>query len=431
MIPKINQYNSFQAFQVFKYSAQLLINVALAKTYLSAFELGVFELFIFISSSFSFFWVSGLMQTLLSFYPNSVNGAEKKSVFVNFSLILLGLGFISVIGATSYVSLSSSSLSITQVVLLYFYMLINPVSFIAEYMLLLKQEYKKLFNYGIVTLFLPCFMVAIPVFGGGGLDTAFLGLSVWALIKFTYTIILLNKYSYWKIDKLMLREIMIKAFPLIGSTLLVGSAAFVDGYIIKGIYNNEVFAVFRYGAREFPLFLLVASAFSNSMIPEIAKDGNFDIALREIKLNSKKMILRYFPLAGVLLLTSHFLFPIVFNDSFRKSFEVFDIYLLLIISRFIFPQSILIGMQKNKTMLMVSLAELFVNVISSLILVQYLGYIGVALGTVIAYVFEKLLLVYLLKIKLMIKPVKYIPVRSLLISIILILLVFISKKLII
>lgn len=431
MIPKINQYNSFQAFQVFKYGAQLFVNVALAKTYLSSFELGVFESFIFISSSFSFFWVTGLMQTLLGFYPNLNEQSGKRSVFVNFAGVMVALSFFSVIGVVLYLFLSNSSLNLLQILFLLYYMLLNPVSFIAEYILLLEQKYNQIFYYGVLTLFTPCIIVAFPVFLGEGLDTAFLGLCIWASLKFAYTILLLNKYSTWKTDKSMCRKIVSKSLPLIGSTLLVGSAAYVDGYIIKGTYNNEVFAVFRYGAREFPLFLLVASAFSNSMIPQFGKDNNLDNALRELKTNSRKMILRYFPLAGLLLMTSHFLFPIVFNDSFQKSFEVFDVYLLLIISRFVFPQSILIGLQKNKTMLFVSFAELLVNVLCSLVLVQYFGYIGVAFGTVIAYLFEKVLLVYLLKIRLMVNPSNYLPFPSLLISTIIIILLFVIKKLLI
>jgi len=89
---------------------------------------------------------------------------------------------------------------------------------------------------------------------------------------------------------------------------------------------------------------------------------------------------------------SHWAFPIVFNVSFQQSATIFNIYLLLIVSRLLFPQTILIGLQKTRLIMWASFLEIIVNVSASLIFVRIWGLPGVAYGTVVAYIFEKCLL---------------------------------------
>ena len=97
------------------------------------------------------------------------------------------------------------------------------------------------------------------------------------------------------------------------------------------------------------------------------------------------------------MLVSHWAFPVVFNASFAESSTIFNIYLLLIVSRLLFPQTILIGLQKNRLILGVSFLEIVVNVTLSLWFVQFWGIAGVAFGTVCAYIFEKVVLMVLVR----------------------------------
>jgi len=97
------------------------------------------------------------------------------------------------------------------------------------------------------------------------------------------------------------------------------------------------------------------------------------------------------------MLISHWAFPVIFNVSFSGSATIFNIYLLLIVSRLVFPQTILIGLQKNKAIMWASLLEIILNVALSVLFMQFLGLPGVAYGTVCAYVFEKLILMVFVK----------------------------------
>ena len=74
---QISKISSLQIFQLLRYSATLIINIILAKTYLSLDELGQFEAFIFYFSFVSFFWINGFIQALLVNYKSSENNNNK------------------------------------------------------------------------------------------------------------------------------------------------------------------------------------------------------------------------------------------------------------------------------------------------------------------------------------------------------------------
>jgi Na+-driven multidrug efflux pump len=61
------------------------------------------------------------------------------------------------------------------------------------------------------------------------------------------------------------------------------------------------------------------------------------------------------------------------------------------------PQSILTARGDTKILWYVSLGELAINVIASLVLMRYLGLIGIVWGTLIAYFFEKIVLMGILR----------------------------------
>ena len=195
--------------------------------------------------------------------------------------------------------------------------------------------------------------------------------------------------------------------PLILSALLSGSAQYVDGFIVTSRFDEATFAVFRYGARELPLVILLANAFSNAMLPEFSVSQNLNNSLQKIKANSGRMANFLFPLSAALLFLSHLLFPIIFNAQFIESASVFNVYLLLITSRLLFPQTVLIGLRKVSFIAKASLLELVINVALSLWFVQFWGIVGIAYATVLAYLAEKIFLVIAVNRQLNIPVTKY------------------------
>ncbi|MBA7585412.1 hypothetical protein ES708_27391 [subsurface metagenome] len=118
-----------------------------------------------------------------------------------------------------------------------------------------------------------------------------------------------------------------------------------------------------------------------------------------------------FPISIIVMLFTRWLFPVMFNVNFIRSADVFLIYLLLIIPRLVFPQTILIGLKKTRVVLFGSFIEIVLNISLSLYLMQFYGLVGIALATTIVFVIEKIYLIAYNYFKLQIKPSEYIPVK--------------------
>jgi peptidoglycan biosynthesis protein MviN/MurJ (putative lipid II flippase) len=98
-----------------------------------------------------------------------------------------------------------------------------------------------------------------------------------------------------------------------------------------------------------------------------------------------------------------------------------------LLSRVLFPQTILKGLGHTKSLFTISIIEAFVNLGLGLILFILFGIQGIAWSVVIAFLIEKVLLIALLFKKEGIKPSVYIPVPSTIIYSIILISVFIIK----
>ncbi len=173
-----------------------------------------------------------------------------------------------------------------------------------------------------------------------------------------------------------------------------------------------MFALFRYGAKEFPLVLMLANGLSAAMLPEFSTREKMKESLAKIRAKSKRLMHLLFPLAMIMMLFSRWIYPRMFNPDFYRSADVFLIYSLLIIPRLIFPQTIIVGRKKTHITLIAAILELIVNIPMSLLMIK-LGYgvVGVALSTFIVYLIGKGFLVAYLWVKMKIRPSDYIPLE--------------------
>lgn len=385
----------------------VLIGIVFAKSGLTTAQIGEYETFLLIAGAVSFFWLNGLIQGFLplvkqvrpggSFLAGGKEPIESKSpLLFNVFILVSGLAFIAslflIVFEHSISGLLLKKPAVPYLNYLLIYILTSTPASLVEYIYLVKNQGKKIVLYGCISFFLMILMVAAPAILGLGIGFSLMGLMASALFRYTWLIILLVKNTTAVFDREFIRKHLRSSSPLILSMLLSGSAQYIDSFIVTSYFDDATFAVFRYGAREFPLVLLLANAFSISMLPGFADRTQLASNLEKIKTNAQKMANWMFPLSGAFMLVSHWAFPVVFNVSFSQSATIFNVYLLLIISRLLFPQTILIGLQKTNLIMWASLMEIIVNVTCSLTFVRLFGLPGVAYGTFVAYVFEKLLL---------------------------------------
>ncbi len=409
---KIDNIKSLQAFQILRFGAVILTNILLAKSVLSLEEIGSYETLIFLGTGISFFWVSGLLKGMLTTYPD-LNEAERRSFFFNVFLVFVAMSLLVtsifflfknaiITGLTNYETLPHYEL-------LCLYVLLNTPTFLVEYIYLLTEQPRKIVAFGLYAFGLYVLAVVVPVLLGFGVAGALWGLIILAFTKLVWTLILLLRYATFQLRFDLLRPYLWLSFPLILNILVAGGAEYIDGVIIHRFFDSGTFAVFRYGARELPLALALTTAFSSALIPRIAAD--LQTGLQEIKEKSQGFMRWLFLISIVLMFAAPILFPIVFNPNFKDSALIFNIYLLLLCSRVLFPQTILIGQKKTGFILWVALIELVINVGLSLILVQTMGLTGVAWATVIAFACEKIMMISYNHFKLNIPLSAYLNIK--------------------
>jgi O-antigen/teichoic acid export membrane protein len=188
---------------------------------------------------------------------------------------------------------------------------------------------------------------------------------------------------------------MRKVLPFLFSILLAGSMDYINSYIVEYYFSPVDFTVFRYGAKELPIFLILANSLSNIYSGEIAnynKNGNLAEGLAKLKASSTKLMRWLFPTTILFILISKYFFQIAYNQDLVQGYKIFNIYLLLIISRMLFPQTVIMGLMKNRIFYLVSSNYLILNCILSFWLIGIWGIEGVAYATVISFMVEKILL---------------------------------------
>ncbi|PTN08831.1 polysaccharide biosynthesis C-terminal domain-containing protein [Mangrovibacterium marinum] len=422
---KLTTITAMQLNQLMRYGSMILIGVVMAKSTLGIGAIGLYEQFLFIAGSVSFFWLNGLLRGLLPLYE------DDNQVGIGFFNAFLLLTVLSVfagalvfsVGGIWFPGLVGGNGSSQLWMLACFLFFSGPASLTENYFLVRKRT-SWLIAYGIFSAALMLVAVLLPVFFHFGIDGCIRGLVGWALVRYVVLWLFVLRGLPFRFSWAYQKEHIRLSYPLVLSALLSGSAQYVDGFIIRSRYDEQVFAVFRFGARELPLVSLLANAFSNAILPAFAGGGPVDRSLTRIRKESSKMANYLFPLSAVLLLTSHLFFPLFFNAGFSESATVFNIYLLLIISRLLFPQTILIGLKQTDLIWRASLFELLLNACLSLLLVRFWGISGVAWATVVAYLAEKIGLSYAVKAKLGISWSSYQNLTRQLIYSLLLLLVF-------
>lgn len=416
---KINNITGLQFFQLLRFGTLLLISIVFTKSSVGTDSIGNYEYFLFVAALVSSFWINGLIQSFLplfrsnnSFKKNDEKSPEIFNVFVLISLLSFLVMLLLVIFRFSYTEINGNPVSIPYFFLLLIYIFFSSPSYLVEYIYLLKNRADWIMKYGIITFAIQFALVAMPVIFGGDMKTSIVGLVIISVIRYVWLFILLRKYAQFKVSKHFLKEHLHLASPLILSSLLSGSAQYVDGFLVLSKFDTATFAIFRYGAKEFPLIVLMANAMSNAMIPEFSLKENMQQALHDLRGKTLRLMHLLFPIAIVFILFSEWLYPRVFNENFTESAVIFNIYLLLIISRLVFPHTLLIGLKRTKPILLASITELVVNVILSVILIHVWGIAGVAFATFIAYGVQKTIWIIYNKLKLDISPFDYIPVTA-------------------
>jgi O-antigen/teichoic acid export membrane protein len=367
-------------------------------------EIGVYEQFFLIAGFVSVFWLTGMLQSFLSIFNNnnSLTKNEQKSAFFNLLFLFTIFGLFAAIivyfcqTPIAYVIEHKHITQIPYLKILLLYIIFSCPANLVEYFYFLKNNPKKILIYGIITFLAQLIFVIFPIWFTQDLGYGLYGLVFVNFSRFIWAIILAYKYSQIKFSREFVKKYLKLSVPLILGAFISSSAFYINSFMILHKFDLVSFAIFRYG-REFPLIPILITSYANAIVPSFSNKENFNATLNTLKKDTSRLMNIFFPISFIILLLSKFLFPIIFNINFSESAILFNIYFFMLLGRFIFARSILLGLQKTKILFFASIIEVVVNIVLCFILINYLNIIGVVIAIVIASLIEKLFLLLYLK----------------------------------
>ena len=376
-----------QWFMLCRHGGVLLSSVVIARL-LPLSEVGVFEMLMLCGYLLTFFWSEAMLKGFLAVEYESEWPHPGISFFWLYIAIgILIMGFL-VAGQSFLLPVLVDQKDLQGLLLFAFYQVFILPLWITPFIGLGRSG--MLFPLALFVLFGPALASLAGLLFLPGLHGVLAGLLGYAILGIVCILVIHKPFRDLRIRALWSLMWPV-TWPLMLYSLSTGLARSFDAWLVARYFDTTVFAVFRYGAREFPVVVAVAAGLSTAMIPRLRTME----ALSELRVRSIRLMHLCYPGVMVLMLCSTPLFVAIYGPEFRNSAYIFNIYLLLTLTQLIFPQSVVLARGGTRWLWYVSLAELTVNVVASLLLLSYFGLVGIAWGTLVAFIFEKILLLIL------------------------------------
>jgi O-antigen/teichoic acid export membrane protein len=393
---------ALQLFQLMRQGSLILIAIALAKSYLPKAEVGEYEMLTYVAYLLTFFWVAGAIQALLSYYPNCNEREQGQLIshsFGLFTIFSLIVGLLLGLFPVPLLNLLVQQDSLSYLPLFLVFLVTNIPASLQEHFYLLRGQATAIVVYGMLSAGAQLLALALPPLLGLDFVVSFQCLAVVGIIKWLWLsgYVLRHGAAGWAPH--LLRGWWLLAWPLALYALLgainLSVGPWMVGYFFAG--DKAQFAIYRYGARELPLLSALTGAVSSALIPAIAASTTSGI--EQLRKESGLLFHALFPVSILLLLTAPWWFVWVFDEAYAAAIPLFQTFLLLTPAHLIFARTVLVAKQDTKLIPILSLVGIGLHIIACFSLAPYLGMLGIAMGSVIAFSTEKLLLVFYLKLR--------------------------------
>ncbi len=402
---------AMQFYHLSRKGAMLLIGIVLAKIGLSMDEIGLFETLMFLAMLLSFFWVESIIKGFLSLFEE-YNTEQKAQSYFSLYLLFLGLaalfGIVLWLGQETLIPVFVGEDSIAHLGLLVVYLVVFQPSTITVFIYQLNGQVKEIILYSLLQSIGLLVAVVVPLLLDLGIGGVFRGMIIFASCLHIVTLITVLRSGRLKLDPGLVNRLLMVSVPLVAYAVIQSFAGVFDAWLVNHHFGSRAdFAVFRFGARELPIVIPLTIGVVNLALPLLTRNLNEGLAL--LKAESRKLMHVIFPLAIFLIMTSRWFFVQIYNQDFEYSAWIFNVYLLLVIPQLLFPQSIFMSKKDNRLLVVVGALEVLINVLLSLWWVGQWGMLGIAMATVVAFVFEKIALIVVCGLRHQVDSNSYVP----------------------
>jgi len=186
------------------------------------------------------------------------------------------------------------------------------------------------------------------------------------------------------------------ALPLWGSYAIGQINRRLDSLLIASFFTASVFATYNVGAREIPLIGIISYNLTQIIMPKLVEYHNSGQVNHFIKIWHKSVSVSAYltyPVFFALFLFSGEVIRLLYTDAYSDAAEVFRVYLILILFRVTVYGQVVSATGKTKSVFKGVILCFVINIIFSVGMLDYIGWVAPAYGTVLAQV---ILIVYLL-----------------------------------
>lgn len=407
--------------------------VVLVKAGVPLGVVGRIEFVFFVANFLMFYWQSGGQNSLLSWVPRDRDPQEFNrrlgAVFMAMHLFaVVAVVLFSVAWQAGIVEKTGSELSRLTAIYLGIYVFFTLPTSPILYNYLLRSHLRKIIAYISISYALQIFAVLVPVLLGLGVETMMQSLAVYAFLRWVFVVLDGRWFRSGFPATRTVRLYIAFSIPLVLHALNNGLMDYVDGWIVSAFFGEEQFALYRFGAKEFPFNALLIGGLVAGLIPRYAASGKVDDGA--VKEEIRKLIRTLVPVNVFLILLSPLIFRYVYSSDFVISARIFNIYALTLISRVVISQVYLYVDKKNWILAASTTAEIVINIALSILLLQWLGLYGIPLATVIAYILHRIFLFAYISYGMGVNPGAYVPLREYVTAIVIMLVAFAGAEVI-
>ncbi|MFZ1703069.1 MAG: polysaccharide biosynthesis C-terminal domain-containing protein [Saprospiraceae bacterium] len=382
---------AYQVSQIFRYLINILLSIVLVKSEVSLKDIGQLEITLFVIALISQFWVSGIKDNVLTSW-NQGDETNRKRLLHQGWISLTFLGILSMVVFWCVFPLffwdNISGFSRTLLSLGSFYLVFNAVSSYPETVLLLQNKPQRLWIFAVASFVLFFLLVFIFYYFYSTIVFVILLLTILAIAKCLYLVVILPPFVIESFKFIL--TFLKQAVPFFLIAIVGYSMDMMDGFLVVHFFDVDQFPIFRYGARELPLSSMLMNALSVAMIPALIDVSKTSLLKQKVDRHMHVL----FPLTILLIWISPAIFVFIYNMDFKTSAYIFNTYLIILGSRLLLPQSVLIANGKQKWVLWSGIIELIINLVLSLWWVRLWGLQGLVLATVVAYYVQKVGMLY-------------------------------------
>lgn len=389
LFQEISLTRSIQYYRFLRYFFLFLTAIALTRIGVAQSVIGAYELYLHIIYSLSFFWANGLFQAVLIKKGTTAPSDRNRLLSSIWGLLLsiIGIvGFLLLLFGPRLLGLITGVTELPHLHLMGWVAISSLAPLVFEYFIIAREEAKKLLFWGSFS-FAGHFLATILPFLWGqdfsGVLYAHLGLN---LLRLLFMIIQLPFPNFkWNSIPLGREAFLLSLYTIIGG-IPIAFDTWLIGYFTSSV---EEVAVFRFGARELPLIIILLGGLHLGMLSDLSAQ---ETAVQKLKQQVLKAMHILGPLAVLLIFFSPYLFELIFTSAFRQSSVYFNIYLFLLMSRWIMSQTLVMAKGGYSYLLKIGVVELFLNIGLSFLFIDQFGLSGVVWATIIAFLFEKVAL---------------------------------------